>query len=120
MYEVEVEISFPASHQVTVAGVCEDLHEHNWTVRARLCGEKLDSDGLLVDFTAVKKLLAKIADNLKGRDLAEVLDLAGLNPSAENVARYFYRQSAEELPQDVYLEAVSVQEAPGCWASYRP
>lgn len=120
MYEVEVEISFPASHRVTVAGVCEDLHEHNWTVRALLCGERLDSDGLLVDFTAVKKLLAEIADKLKGRDLTEVSDLAGLNPSAENVACYFHRQLAAQLTQHLVLKVVRVQEAPGCWASYRP
>ena len=120
MYEVEVEISFPASHQVTMAGVDEDLHEHNWAVRARLSGEKLGADGLLVDFIAVKKLLAEIADKLEGRDLAEVPDLAGLNPSAENVACYFYQQLAGKLSQAVCLTVVSVQEAPGCWASYRP
>lgn len=120
MYEVEVEISFPASHQLTISGLTEPLHEHNWSVRARFSGRKLDADGLLVDFVRVKKHLAQIADNIKGRDLAEMLDLAGRNPSAENVARCFYRRLEGKGTEDVFLAAVTVQEAPGCWATYRP
>ena len=39
MYEVEVEISFPASHQVALAGFeLKPLHEHNWRVRVELEG----------------------------------------------------------------------------------
>ena len=121
MYEVEVEIIFPASHQVNLAGgEFEPLHEHNWRVRADLAGEKLSPDGLLVDFTIVKQLLEQIADNLHGRDLTQVAALAGESPSAENVARYFYEQLKGRFAPDVRLIAVTVQEAPGCWATYRP
>ena len=121
MYEVEVEISFPASHQVNLAGgMLEPLHEHAWRVRAEFQGQKLDPAGLLVDFTIVKQLLEQIADKLRGRDLTQVAALAGENPSAENVARYFYEQLKGRFGPAVRLIAVAVQEAPGCWASYRP
>ena len=121
MYEVSVEISFRASHQLTLAaGEPEPVHEHQWRVRLQLEGEKLDSDGLLVDFVKAKKLLTQIADELEGKELNKVADLADKNPSAENVARYFYQRLAGQFDAGAHPTAVSVQEAPGCWACYRP
>ena len=121
MYEVKVEISFPARHQVALAGAeLEPLHEHDWTVRARLAGPKLFSDGLLVDFTIIKQLLEKIADKLRGKDLTQVAAFNGQNPSAENVARYFCEQLKGQFDPAVTLIGVAVQEAPGCWAAYQP
>ena len=121
MYEVAVEISFSARHQLRLGDkALEPLHEHNWRVRAELQGDNLGPDGLLVDFVKVKKLLAEIADKLQGSDLAELPGLIGKNPSAENVARCFYEQLQGRFDTDVRLAAVIVEEAPGCWASYRP
>ena len=120
MYEVEVEISFPASHQVKLAGAeLEGLHEHNWRVRATLAGEKLSADGILVDFILVKQILEEIADKLRGKNLAEEHILDGENPSAENLARYFYEQLNGRFGPQVSLAEVAVQEAEGCWAIYR-
>ncbi len=82
-------------------------------------GGELGPDGLLVDFVKVKKLLAEIADKLKGKNLGEVAELADKNPSAENVARYFYEQFRGRFEADVRLAAVRVEEAPGCWGGYR-
>ena len=84
-----------------------------------LQGQELASDGMLVDFVKVKKLLGEIADKLKGRDLGEVAELAQRGPSAENVARYFYEQLRGRFEPDVRLAAVTVEEAPGCWGRYR-
>ena len=116
-----MEISFPASHQLTLADQgLESLHEHVWVVRAQFQGPDLDPDGLLVDFIKVKKLLAEIADKFHGKDLTKAEGLADNNPSAENLARYFYQQLLAMLDTKTSLTAVSVQEAPGCWATYQP
>ena len=82
-------------------------------------GGKLGPDGVLVDFVKVKKLLAEIADKLRGKDLGEVAEPAERSPSAENVARYFYEQLRGRFEADVRLAAVRVEEAPGCWGGYR-
>ena len=120
MYEVAVEISFAAKHQLRLGDeALEVLHEHNWRVRVELEGEELGPDGVLVDFVKVKKLLGEIADKLRGKDLGEVAELADKNPSAENVARYFYEQLRGRFEADVGLAAVRVEEAPGCWGGYR-
>lgn len=121
MYEVEVEISFPASHQVHLAGTqLEEVHEHNWKVRSKLAGKELSPDGILVDFILVKQLLEKIADKFRGKDLGKVRILPGKNPSAENLSRYFYEQLEGRFGREVSLVQVAVQEAQGCWAVYRP
>ena len=62
-----------------------------------------------------KKQLGEIADKLEGRDLSKLPGLIGKNPSAENVARYFYEQLRGRFGGDVRLAAVRVEEAKGCW-----
>lgn len=120
MYEVVVEISFLAKHQLKLGDEgLEPLHEHNWTVRVEFVGPKLNPDGVLVDFVKVKKLLSEIADKLKGRDLSKLPGLIGKNPSAENVAHYFYEQLRGRFDGGVRLAGVTVEEAPGCWGGYR-
>ena len=120
MYEVEVEICFPASHQVRVGAFkLEAVHEHKWRVRAKLGGEKLSADGILVDFILVKQILAEIADKFRGKDLGKVRILPGENPTAENLARYFYEQLEGRFGPEVRLLQVAVQEAEGCWAAYQ-
>jgi len=120
LYEVLVEISFLATHQLRLGDEgLEPLHEHNWRVRVELEGGELGPDGLLVDFVKVKKLLAEIADKLRGKDLGEVAELADENPSAENVARYFYEQLRGRFDAGLRLARVTVREAPGCRAGYR-
>ncbi len=120
MYEVAVEISFSAKHQLRLGNEGpEALHEHNWRVRAELEGQEFGPDGLVVDFVKVKKLLSEITDKLKGKDLGKVAELAERSPSAENVARYFYEQLRGRFEADVGLAAVRVEETPGCWGGYR-
>ncbi len=120
MYEVVVEISFLATHQLRLGDEgAEPLHEHNWRVRVELEGNELGADGMLVDFVKVKKLLGEIADKLKGRDLSKLPGLISKNPSAENVARYFYEQLGGRFGGDARLAGVRVEEAKGCWGGYR-
>jgi 6-pyruvoyltetrahydropterin/6-carboxytetrahydropterin synthase len=120
LYEVAVEISFLAKHQLRLgSGGLEELHEHNWRVRLELEGENLSPDGLLIDFVKVKKILAEIADKLDGKSLADVIELADKNPSAENLAYYFHQQLKGRFDMGVRLTQVAVEEAPGCWAAYR-
>ena len=43
MFEVSVATSFHAIHAVTIAGVEETPHEHDWKVVASVQGDKLDA-----------------------------------------------------------------------------
>jgi 6-pyruvoyltetrahydropterin/6-carboxytetrahydropterin synthase len=120
MYEVSVEGSFRATHQVaTPSGVPEPSHEHDWRVEAVWRGHCLDDRGLLVDFVRVEQELRSLATGFEGAHLNEHPMLAGCPPSAENVARVFFEKLDSVRGRvDARLWSVRVQEAPGCRAAY--
>ena len=94
MFEIDVEESFAAGHALRgYVGKCENLHGHNYKVRLTVAGDGLDPIGLLCDFKDVKRLLSKVTDRLDHQYLNEVEPFKELNPSAENLARYLFRET---------------------------
>lgn len=121
MYEVRVKAGFSAVHQVRMYdGRMEPLHGHDWEVEAVLRGPELDRIGVLVDFTAIEEALRAVVAGLHQACLNEALMLAGLNPTAEHVARRIFEELAARLGPEVPLAGVYVREAPGCTAGYLP
>ena len=60
MYEIKVQSSFSAAHNLrNYRGKCENLHGHNWKVDASFFYKTLDKDGMAVDFKEAKGLLKK-------------------------------------------------------------
>ncbi|RMD60705.1 MAG: 6-carboxytetrahydropterin synthase [Planctomycetota bacterium] len=123
MHEITVEIEFPASHALTIAGTREPEHTHQWRVSATVASEELDSDGLVCDFHALQQLLERIVEPWKDRSLNATPPFDRCNPSAERVALVVHEALAKSLPAvsaSARLIAVGVTEAPGCHAVYRP
>jgi 6-pyruvoyltetrahydropterin/6-carboxytetrahydropterin synthase len=124
MFEVTVEETFAAGHSLRgYHGKCEHLHGHNYRVRVTLEGERLDSAGLLVDFSEIKRLLRSLIERWDHRFLNEVPPFDVLNPTAENMARYFYEEmargleaGAREVP--VRLAQVKIWETDTATAAY--
>ncbi|MGH9558536.1 MAG: 6-carboxytetrahydropterin synthase QueD [Bryobacteraceae bacterium] len=93
MFEVTVEQTFAAGHALrNYKGKCENVHGHNFRVRATIEGERLDDTGLLVDFIDVKNLMRSIIDRLDHVFLNDIAPFDLKNPSAENIAEYFYTE----------------------------
>jgi 6-pyruvoyltetrahydropterin/6-carboxytetrahydropterin synthase len=124
MFEVSVEQVFAAGHALrNYKGKCENIHGHNWRVRVVIEGEHLDSTGLLVDFIDVKNLMGSIIARLDHQFLNEVAPFDVTNPSAENIAEYFYGQMSAglaETPVPVKIREVKIWETDIQSASYRP
>ncbi len=98
MYEVTVEDSFAAGHYLrNYRGKCENPHGHNYKVRVTLRGAELDKAGLLLDFKDLKEVMKRVIDRLDHQMLNEIEPFTVLNPSAENLARYFYEQANTRL-----------------------
>ena len=98
MYEVTVEDSFAAGHYLRdYKGKCENPHGHNYKVRITLRGAQLDKAGLLLDFKELKEVMKHVIDRLDHQMLNDIEPFTSLNPSAENLARYFYEQAGERL-----------------------
>ena len=124
MFEISVQTEFAAAHALSIAGVREPVHGHNWHVTVTLTGATLDEDGLLCDFHTVESTLKELTGKFHNRNLNEIppFDVA-VNPSAENVARYLAEELSANLEPDLAphaaIASVRVTEAPGCAATYR-
>jgi len=98
MYEVTVEAGFSSGHYLrNYQGKCENPHGHNYKVRVTLRGGELDSTGLLLDFKLLKNVLRPVIDRIDHQMLNELEPFTELNPSAENIAKYFYDQANRQL-----------------------
>ena len=83
-------------------------------------GETLDRLGVVVDFEHLKEAVGEICRRFHYADITSHPDFAGQSPSAEAVARYFFREVRRAMgPEGERLARVRVWEAPGCSASYR-
>ena len=98
MFEVTVEDSFAAGHYLrNYKGKCENPHGHNYKVRVTLRGATLDKAGLLLDFKDLKDVMKQVIDRLDHQMLNDIEPFTSLNPSAENLAKYFYDQANARL-----------------------
>jgi 6-pyruvoyltetrahydropterin/6-carboxytetrahydropterin synthase len=98
MFEVSVEDSFAAGHALRgYKGKCENLHGHNYKVKVTLAGDTLDSIGLLYDFKDLKVVMNEVIDKLDHQFLNDIEPFKRLNPSAENMAKYFYDEITVRL-----------------------
>ena len=126
MFEICVEATFAAAHQLrNYKGKCENLHGHNYRVKVTVGGEKLNSTGLVADFGEVKAVLREVVARLDHTFLNELEPFIELNPSAENIALYFYqelekglRAGSTEVP--ICVSEVIVWETDTSSATYRP
>jgi 6-pyruvoyltetrahydropterin/6-carboxytetrahydropterin synthase len=123
MFEVSVEETFSAGHALRgYKGKCENPHGHNYRVRVSLVGEELDKIGLLYDFTALKQAMKQAIEQLDHKFLNDLPPFESVNPSAENLARWFYDRAAERLPagNGIRVDAVTVWETDTTAATFRP
>jgi 6-pyruvoyltetrahydropterin/6-carboxytetrahydropterin synthase len=123
MFEVTVEQTFAAGHALrNYKGKCENVHGHNYRVRVTIAGERLDEIGLLVDFVDVKRLMGGAIEYLDHRFINDLPPFDELNPSAENIAKYFYDRVSAGMKKDapVRIAEVRVWETDTSSAVYRP
>lgn len=84
MYIVRKKFEFSAAHRLELdyESACTRLHGHNWNVTVECRSRELDANGMVVDFTLIKK---RVIDALDHKMLNDELDF---NPTAENLARW--------------------------------
>lgn len=125
MYEICVESEFAAAHFLAdFHGKCENLHGHNYKVKAYVRGDDLDDGGILMDFGILKAALNEVCKGLDHTHLNEVkengITVFNNNPSAERIAFYIFSRLKKTLPRTggAQLYAVDVFETPKNCARY--
>ena len=99
MFEVTVEADFSSGHYL-----------RNYKVQVTLAGAELDAAGLLLDFKLLKHVLRPVIERIDHFMLNDLEPFTVLNPSAENLAKYFYDQTNEHLA-DLTQGRVRVKDA---------
>jgi 6-pyruvoyltetrahydropterin/6-carboxytetrahydropterin synthase len=98
MYEVTVEAHFSSGHFLReYYGKCENPHGHNYRVLVTLVGAELESNGLLLDFKILKDILKPVVEYLDHHMINELPPFDVVNPSAENLAKYFFDETNVRL-----------------------
>ncbi len=124
MFQVSVEESFSAGHALRgYKGKCENPHGHNYKVRVTLEGPSLDSVGLLYDFVHLKQVIHGVIQAVDHKFLNDVAPFDVLNPSAENIAKYFYDEASREMrqsPDGPRIASITVWETDVTAATYWP
>ena len=106
MFQVTREIKFCYGHRLlNYDGKCRHLHGHNGRAVITLQAERLDSLGMVVDFSTIKKVAATWIDaNLDHRmilhrddpilptllEQGEPVHIIDVNPTAENIAKLIF------------------------------
>ena len=129
MYKVTKHIDFCYGHRLlNYDGQCRHLHGHNGRVEIDLEAERLDSRGMVVDFSDIKRIIKTwIDETLDHRMLLckddpilpalrnELVYIMDVNPTAENIARLIFEHARSKgLP----VREVRLWETPTSFASY--
>ena len=120
MYELMIESKFAAAHQLRgYEGKCERLHGHNWRVTIAVTAERLNEQGLAIDFLDLKKSLREVHDQLEHTFLNDIFPFTQINPSSENLAKWIYDTMAKKVnDDDLEVSSVTVWESDTASASY--
>lgn len=110
-WELVVKEKFSAAHYLEhYQGKCEHMHGHTFQIEVTLAGDVLDESGISYDFTRIRERLREILP-----DHCLLNEVIPGSPSAENLARHFFRRLREEFP----VTSVMVWESENAGARYR-
>jgi 6-pyruvoyltetrahydropterin/6-carboxytetrahydropterin synthase len=130
MYKLKIITNFSAAHFLRgYKGKCENLHGHNWKVEISVSSEGLDSLGMVIDFSDLKKLAKEVISGLDHKNLNELgyfssdketaLGPDGRNPSSEEIARYVFNELKPRVSdKGCLLNEVAVWETETSCAAY--
>ena len=124
MFELSVEAHFSAAHCIRGhPGRCAQLHGHNYRVVISVSAERLNDQGMVIDFADLKAISHDAVDPLDHTVLNDLPAFSDANPTSEELARHLYHAVAPKLAEvtgnRVSLERVTVYESEGSYTTYR-
>ncbi|MDH5392838.1 MAG: 6-carboxytetrahydropterin synthase QueD [Gammaproteobacteria bacterium] len=111
-YTLKVITEFASAHTLRdYPGACSRMHGHNWKVELEAVATKLDDVGMGVDFKQMKHIAREVGDRLDHRYLNELEPFTEINPTAENIAAYLYREISKQLnSESITVSTVTLWE----------
>lgn len=107
MYYIQKTFEVSACHHLELdyESKCTGLHGHNWLITVFCKAKELDRNGMVCDFSEIKKAIHGYMDH------GNLNTLFKFNPTAENIAHW----CTEQIPE---CYKATVQESEGNIATY--
>jgi 6-pyruvoyltetrahydropterin/6-carboxytetrahydropterin synthase len=120
MYEIAILSHFSGAHRLRyLHGKCEELHGHNWKIEVSVVSDRLNKEGLVIDFQILKQKVEKALEPLDHTYLNDLPYFSRREPSSENIAKYIFDKLKKELKAyRVTLKRVSAWESETAYATY--
>lgn len=98
MFELSVRGDIASAHFIEGhEGQCRDLHGHTWKIEATVMSDRLDTLGMVADFSLLKEKFREVLVPIDHACLNDVPFFEGKNPTTENVAQYVYAHFKEAI-----------------------
>jgi len=120
MFELSVEVSFAAAHQLRgYQGKCENMHGHNWRVQVSVIAQELNAIDIAIDFHDLKRMAREVIAPLDHAYLNDLFPFTEKNPSSENMAKWIFDSMKKKITEEnVRISAVTVWESDTASATY--
>ncbi|BBB23653.1 6-pyruvoyl tetrahydrobiopterin synthase [Isorropodon fossajaponicum endosymbiont JTNG4] len=120
MFVLKIVTDFASAHSLRdYPGDCSRLHGHNWQIEMMVVTRKLNSNGIAIDFREIKKQTKVVVKRLDHQYLNEIAPFDKLNPTAENIAKYFFDEVGQLInTNDVKVKEVTIWETPRASVTY--
>lgn len=100
-YTLKILADFASAHTLRdYPGDCKRMHGHNWKLEVEVTATGLNEHGMGMDFKIIKTATRELAKTLDHRYLNDIPPFDTINPTAENIAQYFYHKLSDKLNND--------------------
>lgn len=120
MFEITVYSHFSGAHRLRcLHGRCEQLHGHNWKIEVSVVSNRLNQEGIVLDFGILKQKVEEVLKTVDHTYLNDLPYFIEKEPSSEHIAKYIFDKLKPELSRyPVKLKRVTAWESDTSSATY--
>lgn len=124
-FYVRIEGRFESAHYLYnyfPDGSDEPIHGHSWKVEVSLASRSnIGVDGISYDFLRARNRLNELVHSIDHILINEHPEFKGINPTSENVARWFFNGLKDEVEQSGgIIKLIVIHEGPENLAFFEP
>jgi 6-pyruvoyltetrahydropterin/6-carboxytetrahydropterin synthase len=124
-FYIRIQERFESAHylyQYYADGSDEAIHGHSWKVEIFLESKtNIDAKGISFDFLSAKNKLNELIQSIDHIVVNDLQDFQGVNPTSENIARWFFHHLKDEVERSGGLiKRIVIHEGPENLAFFEP
>ncbi|CAB1274932.1 6-carboxytetrahydropterin synthase QueD [Candidatus Nitrosacidococcus tergens] len=111
-YILKVITDFSSAHTLRgYPGACQRMHGHNWKLEIEVTAKMLNSLGIAIDFKEIKHYARTLCAELDHQYLNEIPPFNEINPTAENIAAFFYHRLGTQINSEhIWVSSITLWE----------